>query len=952
MDADDWLPMAHTLPDAPGLLGCDALDPYFLTPPDLDPDPAINMVLPFLAWVVTLARPHSIGLAPGRPALHALLTEQAHRLRLTLTVHAVTDHPRPGTCDLLWVALPPADIGDQTPEHLAPLLSPHGALLLYGLDNATDRHAAWSRWLAEIPRATMPLGHGLILAFPGAFPGALPGPGAPLAGLCDALNRAQGDSVAANLASRFAAIGTHWATRRALADARAELAETRASLSRARLDAMELRLERNRHAPPADPPAPTPPDSPTPATSAPPPTPTPTLRARLARRLARPQPIPAETPPPEPAPARRPIRTVLFISGEPATPGTIYRVDRNAAACRAAGYEARSRDCAAVGPDDILWADLIVLWRVEYSGHVDTLIRMARARGALLAFDADDIVFEPELARGDLIDGIRTSPAPVARIERMYADMQRTLRQCDLAIATTETLGDRMRPYTPLTVIVPNIHDQGTLERSRRAARRRAATPSDGLVRIGYATGSRTHQRDFARALPGLLAVMARRPDVRLVLFREPGGGRPLLLTEEFPALHACASQIEWRDMVALDALPGELARLDISIAPLETGNPFCEAKSELKFFEAALAGTCTIASPTAPFRAAIRDGVTGLLADSDAEWAGALLRLVDNPSLRARMARDALHTVLWEYGPQRQATLLGLTIAGLAGGQATAQAGALALALARGTTRVRAVPTIPDSETLLHQDQLQDAAVTIVITAYQYADHIIEALESVRHQTLEPLDLIVVDDASTDDTTALVSGWMARHGRRFNRLLLLRARHNAGLGGARNIGMAAAETPYVMQLDADNRLLPDACARLLGAIRQADAGFAYPIIRRFGRADSVMGDIPWHPGRLVGGNVVDAMAMVAKWAWAAAGGYYVSRDAMGWEDYDLWCSLAERGIAGAHVPEILAEYRVHDAAMTDSVTERAAHKQRVVALLRARHPWIRLTAPEARSRA
>ncbi|MBB2205754.1 glycosyltransferase [Gluconacetobacter takamatsuzukensis] len=944
MDADDWHPLLHPLPGGPELLGCDALDPYFVAPPDLDPDPAITMVLPFLGWIVTLARPHHVGLFPDRPAMRAFLHDQAHRLRLPLTIHTTPTRMLRGTCDLLWLALPPTGTGDHTPAHLVPLLSPHGAILLYGLDHTADQHDAWSRWLAEVPAATLPLGRGLTLALPAPTPAT--GRANPLAALCSALGPSGGDSVAANLANRFAAIGTHWATRRTLADTRAELAQTRAALSRARLDTMELRLERNQRAAPAA----TPPTNPATTPAAPAPTPTPTLRARLARLLVRRHTLQAEPPPPAPPRARLPIRTVLFISGEPATPGTVYRVDRNAAACRQAGYDTRSRDCAAITPDDMLWADLVVLWRVEYSGHVDTLIRMARARGALLAFDADDLVFEPELARTDLIDGIRSSPAPVARIERMYDDMQRTLQRCDLGIATTQALGDRMRPFTPLTAILPNIHDQSTLKRSRHAARRRAATPPDGLVRIGYATGSRTHQRDFARVLPGLLAVMAQRPEVRLVLFREPGGGRPLLLTEEFPTLHANAARIEWRDMVNLDALPDELARLDIAIAPLETGNPFCEAKSELKFFEAALAGVCTVASPTAPFRAAIRDGVTGLLADSDAEWAEALLRLVDDPPLRARMARDALHTVLWEYGPQRQAALMELTIKGLAGGPITAQAGALALA--QGSARVRAVPTIHDSETLLHQDQLQDAAVSIVITAWQYADHIIEALDSVRRQTLAPLDLIVVDDASTDDTVALVSGWMARHGDRFNRLLLLRACCNAGLGGARNIGMAAAETRYVMQLDADNRLLPDACARLLDAIQRDDAGFAYPIIRRFGRADGVMGDLPWHPGRLVGGNVVDAMAMVAKWAWAAAGGYYVRRDAMGWEDYDLWCTLAELGIAGTHVPEILAEYRVHNAAMTDSVTERTTHKQRVVAWLRARHPWIRLTAPDARNRA
>ena len=55
--------------------------------------------------------------------------------------------------------------------------------------------------------------------------------------------------------------------------------------------------------------------------------------------------------------------------------------------------------------------------------------------------------------------------------------------------------------------------------------------------------------------------------------------------------------------MVPLHHLPDEIARFDINLAPLEPDNPFCDAKSELKYFEGALAGVCTIASPVGPFR-------------------------------------------------------------------------------------------------------------------------------------------------------------------------------------------------------------------------------------------------------------------------------------------------------------------------------------------------------------
>ena len=102
----------------------------------------------------------------------------------------------------------------------------------------------------------------------------------------------------------------------------------------------------------------------------------------------------------------------------------------------------------------------------------------------------------------------------------------------------------------------------------------------------------------------------------------------------------------------------------------------------------------------------------------------------------------------------------------------------------------------------------------------------------------------------------------------------------------------------------------------------------------------------------LVAGNYIDAMALVAKWAWAAAGGYYGNKDAMGWEDYDLWCTLAELGLSGTHVAETLAEYRLHNTSMTDTVTETSAHQQPLVTYIEHRHPWIRLVQRTAQERA
>ncbi|MCW2265251.1 GT2 family glycosyltransferase/glycosyltransferase involved in cell wall biosynthesis [Gluconobacter cerinus] len=663
------------------------------------------------------------------------------------------------------------------------------------------------------------------------------------------------------------------------------------------------------------------------------------------------------------------IQRVLFIAGEPNTPGVAYRCTRNAEAAQNAGYEARIQPCAAVGYEDIRWADVLIFWRVEYSGHVSTILDLAQQEGVKTIFDADDIVFVPHYARVDFIDGIRSVGATEERIERCFADMRRTLVRCDQGSTTTRELALAMHELRPVVHLLPNVYDHETLRRSRLGCRLRGepgrATSEDALIRIGYATGSRTHQRDFAIAYPALTHVLKTHPNARLVLFREKDNHRPVLLMEEFPALKAVENQIEWRDMVPLSELGEEFARFDISIAPLEVGNVFCEAKSEIKFLEASLAGNASIVSPTGPFRRIVRDNETGLLAETPEDWTRALLKLVDNPDLRRTLARNAYHDVLWPFSPEAQARRMSLALSSLNGDVEAAQAAETLLA--RSRLKSPALPVIPESETLFHHDILGEAEVTVIVTSYNYANHVLDALDSVAAQTLPILDLIVVDDGSTDESLDLIRIWMERHTSRFNRLIFRRSIRNAGLGGARNIGMDAAETPHTLQLDADNILRPDACETLLAAMTFGIA-YAYPLIQCFDEngplvtkktpdlttppgAPVLLGDLPSNPLTLVSGNRIDAMAMVAKWAWAAAGGYYVSREAMGWEDYDLWCTFAELGLPGRQVPAILADYRQHSSSMTNASTERAAHKARVVAYVQDRHLWINLTAEKAHQR-
>jgi glycosyltransferase involved in cell wall biosynthesis len=228
---------------------------------------------------------------------------------------------------------------------------------------------------------------------------------------------------------------------------------------------------------------------------------------------------------------------------------------------------------------------------------------------------------------------------------------------------------------------------------------------------------------------------------------------------------------------------------------------------------------------------------------------------------------------------------------------------------------------------------------VSVVIPLYNYAHLVTETLDSVSDQTLDAIELVVVDDASTDQSLDVARDWLLRHRARFPRVLLLAHETNAGLATARNTGVRHSSTSLFLPLDADNILYPRCLEALEGALTRApEAAFAYPLLEVFEAGRGVMGAPLWDPVRLAKANYIDAMALIRKEAWRAVSGY---SDMRGWEDYEFWCRLHEEGRYGIQVPNVLARYRLHYSSMLRTLTNTAENHASLLAEMRRRHPWM-----------
>lgn len=142
---------------------------------------------------------------------------------------------------------------------------------------------------------------------------------------------------------------------------------------------------------------------------------------------------------------------------------------------------------------------------------------------------------------------------------------------------------------------------------------------------------------------------------------------------------------------------------------------------------------------------------------------------------------------------------------------------------------------------------------VSVVMPARNASSSIARAIESVRTQSYSRLELIVVDDGSSDDTAAIVSEVAARDAR----VHLLRNANCGGAGRARNVGLARTTGDYITFQDADDRSHPERIERQLAALIERPG--AVVCLCNFGREDAAGGRLSVN-GRRFGRAVISML--------------------------------------------------------------------------------------------
>ena len=209
---------------------------------------------------------------------------------------------------------------------------------------------------------------------------------------------------------------------------------------------------------------------------------------------------------------------------------------------------------------------------------------------------------------------------------------------------------------------------------------------------------------------------------------------------------------------------------------------------------------------------------------------------------------------------------------------------------------------------------------VSIIIPCYNAGTLLIEAVQSALAQTYDDLDIVIVDDGSTDPITQQILEQAT-----WPRTRIIR-QANAGPAAARNRAITMAMGHYILPLDADDTIEPEYVAKAVAVLDASpNVGIVYCKANKFG-AECGNWDLPDFTLReLVIDNIIFVTALYRRADWETVGGYN-EKLRHGMEDYEFWIKIVHLNREVIQLPEHLFNYRILNKSRTTSFHDSRSH--------------------------
>jgi glycosyltransferase involved in cell wall biosynthesis len=304
-------------------------------------------------------------------------------------------------------------------------------------------------------------------------------------------------------------------------------------------------------------------------------------------------------------------------------------------------------------------ADILVICRARYCNRINELVRKFKMSGKKVFFDIDDFFFDIQYV--DLIINSCGHSENNTDFDFWFSNIGRVrelMRLCDSVIATNQYLADKISESLGIsTSVIPNFINKEQLHISNEIFKEKQQRKliSNNKICFGYFSGTRSHNKDFQIVTPALIELLKQNNEIELVLVGH------LDIDKKFEMFSDRVIRYPLQDYLSLQRLIGNV---EFNLVPLQE-NVFTDCKSELKYFEAAIVGTLSIASPTRTYVSAIQDGENGYISQAY-EWHDRIKYAIDNIDSYSQMAETAHADALKKYAYHMQAdTILNVLLGG-----------------------------------------------------------------------------------------------------------------------------------------------------------------------------------------------------------------------------------------------------------------------------------------------
>ena len=290
-----------------------------------------------------------------------------------------------------------------------------------------------------------------------------------------------------------------------------------------------------------------------------------------------------------------------------------------------------------VNPEVLKYYRGIVIFRCPLIDALEEIITKARYYNKAVFYDIDDLVMDKKYT--SKIEYVKEmSDKDRAVYDDGVERMGKTMKLCDYCITTTSALARELKKYGKEVYVNRNVASEEMVRLSIQAKEK--VTKDDKKVKIGYLSGSITHNPDFELIKTSLIRILDEYPQTELCVMGHLG------VPAEFDRFGDRIIKLPFRNW---KKLPEVIAGLDINLAPIEK-TIFNEAKSENKWMEAALCGVVTVASDFGAFKETIIDGKTGMLCENSEDWYLKIRKLIEDSNLRESLAQRAFDKAKREY--------------------------------------------------------------------------------------------------------------------------------------------------------------------------------------------------------------------------------------------------------------------------------------------------------------